>query len=108
MRARGIKLKVAKLDIDTSTPYGMYFYTMRAAGAELERKILSQRTKEGMEAARKRGARIGRPPSICEAKMSEARRMIAKGDTSIAAVAKSLSVNRWTLSRRLKRETAAA
>lgn len=73
LRERGIMLKIAHLDIDTSTPCGMFIYTMRAAQAEFERQILSQRTKEGMEAARQCGVRIGRPPSISGAQIETVR-----------------------------------
>lgn len=104
LRARGITLKIAHLDIDTSTPGGMFIYTMRAAQAEFERHILSQRTKEGMEAARRRGARIGRPPSIGEEEVRAARRMIQTEGKSIAEAARILGVQRWTLSRTIQRD----
>lgn len=107
LRARGITLKIAQLDIDTSTPFGLYFYTMRAAQAELERQILSQRTRQGIEAARRRGVRIGRPPSIDADTLAAARRMIGEGMT-IAEAARALGVKRWTLSRSLQREEGAS
>lgn len=103
LRARGVSLKIAQFDIDTSTPSGMFIYTMRAAQAEYERQILSQRTKEGMEAARKRGVRIGRPPGIDGVKLQSARKMIALEGLSVAAAARNIGVNRWTLSRALSR-----
>lgn len=104
LRARGIRLQIAHLDIDTSTPAGMFIYTMRAAQAEFERQILSQRTKEGMEAARRRGARIGRPPSISAKQMRRAQRMVQAEGKTIAEAARTLGVQRWTLSRSMRRE----
>lgn len=103
LRERGITLKIAHLDIDTSTPCGMFIYTMRAAQAEFERQILSQRTKEGMEAARQRGVRIGRPPSISSAQIEAARRMVEMEGRTVTEAARVLGVNRWTLSRALRR-----
>ena len=47
--------------IDTSTPAGRFTFHIIGAVAELERELIRERTKAGMEAAMKRGARIGRP-----------------------------------------------
>ncbi len=48
-------------NIDTSTAMGRFFFRMMASIAELERDITSERTKSGLEAARARGRRGGRP-----------------------------------------------
>ena len=64
LRARGIGFQVATLMIDTETPAGEYTYTIMAATAQFERRNLIKRTKEGMEAARRRGVRLGRPPKL--------------------------------------------
>ncbi len=64
LRIRGVCLKIVSLNIDTSTAEGELFYTMMAPFAQFERRMLSRRTKEGMSAARKRGAQIGRPPFL--------------------------------------------
>ena len=57
LRQRGIHFRIASLHIDTSTPAGIFVYTMMSALAEFERRTLSQRTREGLAAARKRGER---------------------------------------------------
>jgi DNA invertase Pin-like site-specific DNA recombinase len=48
--------------IDTSTPMGRFFFRTMASIAELERDIISDRTKAGLEAARARGRVGGRKP----------------------------------------------
>lgn len=53
-------------NFDTRTPEGKLLYTISAALAEWERNIISMRTKEGMEAAKARGAAIGRPRKLSE------------------------------------------
>ena len=85
LRERGIKLKIAHMDVDITTPIGLFMYTIRAAQAEFERQVLSQRTKEGMEAARKRGVRIGRPLTIDKATLSEARCQSARKTDPLSA-----------------------
>lgn len=47
--------------IDTSTAMGRFFFRTMASIAELERDIISDRTKAGLEAARARGRFGGRP-----------------------------------------------
>ncbi|MGO4134645.1 recombinase family protein [Rhizobium brockwellii] len=104
LRARGVHFQIANLSIDTSTPAGIFVYTMLSALAEFERRTLSQRTKEGMEAARKRGARIGRPPVLTDEDLEDARNRIRASGKSTASVAREMGVKHWTLSRSLKRQ----
>ena len=108
LRARGVHFKIANLSIDTSTPAGIFVYTMLSALAEFERRTLSQRTKEGLAAARARGKRIGRPPVLSDLQLDEARTLIEIDRESPARVAERLGVPRWTLSRSLRRQAARA
>ena len=48
-------------EVDTSTPMGRFMLTMLASLAELERRIISQRTKAALEAKKARGHRLGSP-----------------------------------------------
>jgi DNA invertase Pin-like site-specific DNA recombinase len=47
--------------VDTSTPYGLAFAQVAAVFAELERGLISQRTKEALAEKRKQGIVGGRP-----------------------------------------------
>jgi DNA invertase Pin-like site-specific DNA recombinase len=107
LRARGVHFRIANLNIDTSTPAGIFVYTMISALAEFERRTLSQRTREGMDAARKRGARIGRPPALSQRDIRKARHLIEQKGLSASAAARTLGVARWTLVRTLRRHEAA-
>lgn len=102
LRKRGIDFKIANLQIDTSTPAGMFVYTMVGALAEFERRTLSQRTKEGLAAARKRGARIGRPPKLSTRQLKDARRRLDAGDSTVKIIAAEYDVAPWTLTRCLR------
>ena len=104
LRARGVHFQIANLNIDTTTPAGIFVYTMLSALAEFERRTLSQRTKEGMKAARRNGARIGRPPVLSDAQLRVARHRIEVGGKTAASVARDMGVTQWTLSRSLRRQ----
>lgn len=103
LRDRGIEVHIANLSLDTSTPYGKLLYTVVSGLAEFERNLLSQRTKEGMEAARRRGKQIGRPRKLNASQLNEARRRVGAESETLKAIASSYGIAPWTLSRSLKR-----
>ncbi|MXS77900.1 recombinase family protein [Nitrosomonas sp. JL21] len=61
---RAIEFRCLTEDIDTTTPMGKCMYQIRHAFSELERNLIRERTKAGMEAARQRGAHLGRPKKL--------------------------------------------
>ena len=62
LRAWGVGLRsYSEPWLDTTSPFGEALYYITMAYAQLERGILSERVKAGMERARKQGHRIGRP-----------------------------------------------
>ena len=103
LRERDIAIHIANLNIDTATPHGLLIYTIISAMAEFERRLLSQRTKEGLAAARRRGQRLGRPPKISQAQIISAKSKIEAGQCSLQTMAKKFGVSSWTLIRNLKR-----
>ncbi len=61
LRALGIDLVSVEDTIDTTTPSGRFTFHVLGAVAELERELIRERTIAGLHAARRRGARLGRP-----------------------------------------------
>lgn len=106
--ARGVHFKVVNLDADTSTADGMLLYTVVAAIGQHERMRLSERTREGLAAARRRGSRLGRPPKLSEDQLKEAERRVRIGGESYARVARDYGVSGWTLSRALKQRASSS
>ncbi|WP_209426827.1 recombinase family protein [Pararhodobacter sp. SW119] len=62
-------------DIDTTTPAGRLVFHVFASIAQFERERIAERTREGLEAARKRGRVGGRPRALTPAQVTEVRRM---------------------------------
>lgn len=106
LEARGINFHSLTDAIDTGTPMGRFVYQIRNAFAELERALIIERTKAGMEAARRRGARIGRPPKLTQAQIEEARAELAAGRMTVTTLARRFGVAPRTLSRALDRKAA--
>ena len=98
-RAKGIDFLSVNDGIDTSTPAGRFTFHVIAAVAELERELIRERTKAGMAAARKRGARIGRPKVDFD--IVKAKKLKAEG-MSIRKIASALGVKATTVHRALQ------
>lgn len=87
LEKRGIQLKSLKENIDTTTPSGKLMFHMLAALAEFERDIISERTIAGLEAARARGKKGGRPPvKVSAAQIALAKELYAKKERTIAEI----------------------
>lgn len=63
---QGVKLVSLKENIDTTTPTGKLLVTVLSAISQFERDITVQRTNEGLQAARQRGRKGGRPKANAE------------------------------------------
>jgi len=61
LKQRHIHLVSLTEEVNTSTPTGMLFFQLIAMLAEFEHNLISERTKAGLEAARARGRKGGRP-----------------------------------------------
>ena len=75
IQARGAGFRSLAEDIDTTTPAGRLVFHVFASIAQFERERISERTREGLEAARKRGRVGGRPPALSAAQKAEVRKM---------------------------------
>lgn len=105
LRARGISIHIANLGLDTNTPYGTLLFTVVSGLAEFERRLLSQRTREGLAAARKRGKRLGRPPKLKPRQIERAARILRETPRRLRELAIHYGVHPWTLSRAVKRHS---
>ena len=90
--------------MNTAEPAGEFAYSVMAAAAQLERRMISKRTKEGLAAARKRGVRLGRKPKLSQQQVRQAQEKLEAGTHTQAELAAMFGVHPRTLARALKRE----
>jgi DNA invertase Pin-like site-specific DNA recombinase len=65
----GVEFVSLENNIDTTTPLGMVLFSMCAAFSEMERELIRERVKAGLDAAHKKGRRGGRPKSMTTSKL---------------------------------------
>ena len=86
-------------DIDTTTPAGRLVFHVFASIAQFERERISERTREGLASARKRGRIGGRPPALSAAQKEEVRRMRDSEGRAIPEIARLFKVSERTVRR---------
>jgi DNA invertase Pin-like site-specific DNA recombinase len=89
--------------IDTTTPAGRVMMQMVGAFAEFERAMLRERTKAGLDAARREGRIGGRRAKLTATQQKEVVRLVTKGRKTAADAARLFSVHPATISRLIQR-----
>lgn len=98
-RKRGINFVSTTQGINTATVEGRIFFGQLALFAEYEREMISQRTKAGMAAARKRGVKLGRPPALSQGQVRRIKTDYKRKRISHAKLADRFGVCERTISR---------
>ncbi len=87
--------------INTATSGGKLVFHIMGALAEFERDLIRERTKAGMQAARKRGKHVGRPRSLTSQQVTHAHELLDAGKSQ-REVAQLFGVSPNTMGRAVK------
>ena len=98
LEQRGVHFKCVTDQIDTSTTSGRFFFHVMASLAQMERDLTAERTRAGLEAARRQGRLGGRKRKMDDSKIAAAKQLLRDG-ASPREVAKNLEVSIPTLYR---------
>jgi DNA invertase Pin-like site-specific DNA recombinase len=99
--ARGAGFRSLTEAIDTTTPAGRMMMQMVGSFAEFERSMIRERTKAGLEEARRQGRIGGRRPKLTPQQEQAIVQMVSSEQTSNAEAARLFSVHPSTVSRLL-------
>ena len=89
---RGWSIVALDLGVDTSTPAGEMMANVLATFAQVERRLIGQRTREALAVKRAQGVRLGRPPALPEDVRERIRRARASGH-ALRAIAADLNTD---------------
>jgi len=91
-------------NIDTTTAIGELAFHLIGSIAQFERRLISERTKAGLDAARARGRKGGRKAKLTPVDIKKAKAMLNDPQMTKAEVAEHFSVSRPTLNKWLNKK----
>lgn len=98
LHKQNVQFKSLTDSIDTGTPSGRFFFHVMASLAEMERDLIVERNRAGLDVARQLGRKGGRKPKMTDSKIESAKKLLASG-VPPKDVAKNLGVSVPTLYR---------
>ena len=75
----GVQFKSLTDAIDTGSASGRFFFHVMASLAEMERELSIERTRAGLEVARRLGRKGGRKRQMTDSKIKSAKKLLASG-----------------------------
>ena len=100
---RGVQFRSLTEAIDTSTPGGTLVFNIFGSLAQFERDLIRERTRAGLEAARVRGRKGGRPAKLDGKQIKEVRRLYESRTVTVDQIATMMHVGRSTIYRCLEK-----
>ena len=94
--------------IDTSTSIGQFFFHITGAFAELERNLIKERTKAGLDSARARGRTGGRKPSLNKKQIQMMLEIYNARSTPIIEICEQFKISRKTCYRYIDKSKVSA
>jgi len=106
LQKRGVALLSLEEKIDTSSAAGELIFHVFGAIAQFERRLIAERTRDGMANARLKGSRPGRPPLDQEKR--EAAILLVKSGMSPTKAVRQIGLGRSTLYREIQGQSLAS
>ena len=94
LEARGVGFRSLNEAIDTGSAGGKLVFHVFAALAEFERSLIRERTRAGLQAARARGRKGGRPRKMSLDQVRKAKAMLLDPDMTKGEIARYFQVTR--------------
>lgn len=102
-KSKGIEFVALENHLDTTTPIGMLLFNICAAFSEMERELIRERVKAGVEAAKAKGRKGGRPKALTKEKEDKLRRLKNSGEFSVAQICDMVDISRSVYYREISR-----
>ena len=93
-KAKQIHFVALENNIDTTTPLGMVLFTMCAAFSEMERELIRERVRAGIDAAHAKGRKGGRPRALTPEKQELLMSLRKNDNLSVTQICKLVGITR--------------
>ncbi|HAT9215902.1 TPA: helix-turn-helix domain-containing protein [Legionella pneumophila subsp. pneumophila] len=93
-KTKGIEFVALENNLDTSTPMGMLLFNICAAFSEMERELIRERVKAGLDSAKHQGRTGGRPRALTGEKAETIRALRQVGTLSVKQICENIGVSR--------------
>lgn len=106
LESKNIALKSLHESIDTSSSSGKLIFHIFGALAEFERNLIRERTNAGLQAARARGRKGGRPKSLSNDKQALAVKLYNEKQHAIDQICEMMGISKPTLYKYIEQQSA--
>jgi DNA invertase Pin-like site-specific DNA recombinase len=103
LREKEVGFHIVSDGIRTTTPGEQLVFHIMGALAEFERSLIIERTKAGLEAAKRRGEYPGRPKLLTVQQIKHAKKLLVSGEETTGSLATLFGVDRTTIWRALQK-----
>lgn len=93
-KTRGIEFVALENNLDTTTTFGMLLFNICAAFSEMERELIRERVKAGLDSAKEKGRKGGRPKSLTQEKEAVLKALHAAGNMSVKQICNTVGISR--------------
>lgn len=93
-KKKGVEFISLENNLDTTTPMGMLIFTMCAAFSEMERILITERVKAGLDAAHSKGRKGGRPKALTPDKLKALKSLTRSKDFSVSKICNMVGISR--------------
>lgn len=93
-KTKGIEFISLENNLDTSTPMGMLLFNICAAFSEMERELIRERVKAGLDSAKQKGRIGGRPKALTLEKADMVRALRQVGRMSVKQICETIGISR--------------
>jgi DNA invertase Pin-like site-specific DNA recombinase len=105
-QSKGVQFVSLENNLDTTTPIGMLLFNICAAFSEMERELIKERVNAGLEAARDKGRKGGRPKSLSPEEAETIRDLRKSSNMSVKKICETMSISRSVFYRCMNQNTA--
>ena len=93
-KEKGIEFVSLENNLDTSTHMGMLLFNICAAFSEMERELIRERVKAGLDSAKQQGRKGGRPKALTDERADAIRALRQTGKMSVKNICDTMKISR--------------